>query len=170
MSSPVIINIGCEVYLIRFLEKIFGPQPISFPKKHDFNSILDFLLQVPPLDYHEPDYGDKTLRIKLPYFEDKDVRSYNYLSNFRQRKFEKRINQYFKITYRGIISKYILLGFDRNDSIELFMEEYNLPVDCLDTLEKDYHRYLVVRRKRKLFKNRKNSSDKSPCFEGKEKQ
>ncbi|HPS51725.1 MAG TPA: hypothetical protein PK892_13545 [Bacteroidales bacterium] len=92
------------------------------------------------------------------------------MSEFRQVKFEKRIKQFFKITFRGFINKYILLGFDRNDSIELFMEEFNIPVDCLDLLEKDYQRYLVLRRKTKLFRNKKNSSVKEPVFLGEEKE
>lgn len=159
MSSPVILKVKCRTYLIRFLEHTFGPQPIAFPRKHDFNNILDFLLAKPPLDYHEPDYGEETLEIKLPYFEDKDVRSYNYLSAFKQDKFEARIAQYFKIVYHAEINKYINLAFLRKDAIELFMDEYNLPVDCIDMLEKDYSRYLTIRWKRKLFRNNKSSSD-----------
>jgi hypothetical protein len=158
MSSTVIIKVKCEVYLIRFLEKLFGEQPISFPRKHDFNNILDFLLAKPPMGHVETDYGEKTLRIQLPYFEDKDIRSYNYLSAFKQGKLEARIAAYFKVVFHAEINKLLNLGFIRKDAIEIFMDEYNLPIDCLDLLEKDYSRYLTVRWKRRLFRSNKNSS------------
>lgn len=152
MSSTVIINIKCDVYLIRFLEKVFGEMPIAFPKNHDFNHLLHFLLDVCPLNYKETDFGESTLKVQLPYFEDKNVKSYIFLSERRQRIFTERVWEYFKISFRGEINKSILLGLNRNTGIELFMEKYNIPVDCLDMLEKDYHRYLKVRWKQKLFR------------------
>ncbi len=162
MSSPVVLKVKCEVFLIRFLEKLYGPQPIAFPKKHDFNNTLDFLLSLRPLDYKEPDYEEKTLSILLPYFETKDVRSYNYLSDFKQRKFEKRIGLYFKIHFHTDMNKLINLGYKKKDALEIFMDEYNLPVDCQDMIEKDYSRYITTRwrMKKKLFRTNINSSDK----------
>jgi hypothetical protein len=162
MSSPVIVTVKCQVYLIRFLEKLYGDQPISFPRRHEFNSMLDFFLSIPPSPFVEPDYGEMSLRIALPFFENKDIRSYNYLSDLKQQKFEKRINEFFKIHFHSSMDKHINLGFVRKDSIELFMDEYNLPADCIDLLDKDYARYVTIRWKRRLFRNKKNSAVKRP--------
>ncbi len=160
MSSKTIVQVNCEPYLIRFLETLYGPQPISFPRKSNFNAILDVFLDKPPFNYSEPDYGEHSLKILLPYFENKDIRSYNYLSPKKQVTFTKEIWKYFKISYRNEIAKYIVLGLDRKDAIELFIEKYNLSQDNWDLLEKDFQRYLNLRAYHKLFRNNKSSSVK----------
>ncbi len=125
---------------------------------------LDVFLQIPPLGYHEKDYGENTLSIQLPYFENKNVLSYFYLSDFEQEKFVNEIWKFFKITFRKEISKYIMVGLYRKDSIEVFIRRYNLPMDCWDMLEKDYQRYIVLSWKRRLFKKIPNvSSRRADC-------
>jgi len=146
--------------LIRFLETLYGPSPINFPVKSNFNMFLDVFLQKPPLDYQDKDHGENTLLIQLPYFEVKDVRSYYYLSDKAQAKFVEEIYKFFKITFRREISKYIVLGLFRKDSIELFIDKYNLSLDCWDMLEKDYQRYIKLSWKKRLFRKNKNSSVK----------
>lgn len=146
--------------MIRFLETLYGPSPINFPVKSNFNMFLDVFLQKPPLDYQDKDHGENTLLIQLPYFEVKDVRSYYYLSDKAQAKFVEEIYKFFKITFRREISKYIVLGLFRKDSIELFIDKYNLSLDCWDMLEKDYQRYIKLSWKKRLFRKNKNSSVK----------
>ncbi|MCX6282381.1 MAG: hypothetical protein NTU51_10500 [Bacteroidetes bacterium] len=114
------------------------------------------------MDYQEQDFGENTLIIRLPYFEVKDVRSYYYLSDKAQAKFVEEIYKFFKITFRREISKYIVLGLYRKDSIELFIDKYNLSLDCWDMLEKDYQRYIKLSWKKRLFRKNKNSSVKDP--------
>jgi hypothetical protein len=162
MPSPISINIRCDQYLIRFLETLYGPSPVSFPVKSNFNMFLDVFLQKAPLDYQQQEFGKDTLVVQLPYFENKDVRSYFYLSEKAQAKFVEEIWKFFKIQFRCEIGSCILIGLYRKDAIELFIDKYNLPVDCWDMLEKDYQRYLRIRRKRGLFRSRKNSSEKEP--------
>lgn len=162
MPSPITVKIKCDQYLIRFLETLYGTSPINFPVKSNFNMFLDVFLQQPPLDYQQQDFGDDTLIIQLPYFEVKDVRSYYYLSDKAQAKFVGEIYKFFKITFRCEISKYIVLGLFRKDSIELFIDKYNLSLDCWDMLEKDYQRYIKLSCKKRLFRKNKNSSVKDP--------
>ncbi|MEI7723459.1 MAG: hypothetical protein WCK09_00285 [Bacteroidota bacterium] len=160
MASNIIIRVRCEPYLIRFLETLYGGSPISFPKNSNFNAILDVFLDKPPLGHHDPDHGENTLAIQLPYFELKDIRSYNYLTETKQRIFIKEIWKFFKITYRQDIAKCVVMGLDRKDAIELFIEKYDLPLDCWDSLEKDFQRYLKLRSKKRLFKNNISSAVK----------
>ena len=162
MPSPITINVKCDQYLVRFLEKLYGPSPIVFPVKSNFNMFLDVFLQIPSLDYHQQDFGENTLIIQLPYFENKDVRSYFYLSEKAQEKFVEEIWKFFKITFRKEISKYIVLGLYRKDCIELFIDKYNLSLDCWDMLEKDYQRYIKLSWKKRLFRKNINSSVKDP--------
>ena len=98
MASPTIIKIMCEPYLIKFLESLYGPSPITFPKNSNFNTILDVFLDKPPMNYQEADFGDKTLEIRLPYFENKNVLFNYYLSPTKQRVLINEIKKFFKIT------------------------------------------------------------------------
>ena len=161
MASDIIIQVKCEPYMIKFLETLYGPSPISFPKKSNFNALLDVMLGKPPFNYTQADYGDKCLTIMLPYFENKDIRSFNYLTPRKQEAFIKEIWKFFKISYRCEIAKYVVLGLDRKDAIELFIEKYNLSLDCWDFLEKDFQRYRSLRSYHKLFRKNKSSADKS---------
>lgn len=166
MASQIVISVPCEEYLIRFLEKMYGPSPISFPKKSNFNTLLDVFLDRPPMNHTPvtPEDPGKFLQVELPYFEQKDIRSYNYLTAKMERAFVKEIWKFFKITFRGEIAQLLVLGLDRKDALEIFMEKYNLPQDCWDALEKDFQRYLKLRSKKKrLFKPSLNSAERQPA-------
>jgi len=159
MSSPI-IKVKCETYLIRFLESLYGPSPIKFPKASNFVAILDYCLDIPPLDWKEPDYGDESLAIQLPFFETKNVLSYYYLSDPNQMFLRDQFYMFFKITFRSEISKILVMQIkkQRKDAIECFMRKHNLPMSCWDLLEKDYQRYIRLGWKKRLFKNNKNLS------------
>jgi len=162
MSSSVILKVKCKPYLVSFLETLHGKSPISFPKNSNFNTILDVYLDKPPLAYIESDYGESFLEIRLPYFEFKDIRSYNYLSPSNERIFVKEIWKFFKITFRRETSQQILRGLEKQEALEIFIKKYNLSQDCWDMLDKDFQRYVKTRQKNKLFRNKKNSSVKDP--------
>ena len=160
MASEIKINLSCEQHLIRFFETLYGPSPILFPKNSNFNTILDVFLDKPPLGYVEPNNCENTLTIQLPFLENKNVISNFYLSPTKKRIFVKELEKYFKITFRSEISKHIVLGLDRQDSIQIFIEKYNLSQDECDMLEKDFQRYLKLRCYHRLFRNKTNSSVK----------
>lgn len=161
MASQTIISVKCEPYLIKFLEALYGPSPITFPKNSNFNNILEYFLDKPPLDLKPPNDEEENLAIKLQFLENKNVVYNNYLSPNRQRVLTGEINRFFRITFRMEISKMICLGLQRQDSIEIFIEKYNLSLDCWDMLEKDYQRYLKIRSYHKQFRMKKNPSVKS---------
>ena len=158
MPSDMIIRVKCDPYLVRFAVALYGNMPINFPKNSNFLNILDVFLDKPPMDFKQPDYGKETLWIQLPYFENKNILYNNYLSPLKQRIFVKELNKYFKITFRSEVSKHILNGLEKKDSLALFIEKYNLSQDSWDFLDKDFQRYLTIKRKRRLFRNRKNTS------------
>ena len=158
MPSQVVLKVKCDEYLIKFLETLYGPSPINFPKNSHFINILDLFLEKPPLNHKQPDYGSKSLEIQLPFLEVKDVRSYNFLSETKQRIFRQELWKFFRIQFTSEISKCICLKIYRKDAIELFMEKYNLPIDSTDMLEKAYQRFVKMPVKKRLFRNNKNSS------------
>ena len=155
--SEVIIKVQCDHYLVKFLEAYFNSSPVRFPRNNNFRNFLEIFLDFPPLDHRESDYGRNTLTVELPFFEDKDPRSYNFLNPIRQRIFVDHIWMFFKITFRSEINKYRLTGIGRNDAISLFMDKYNIPDECWESLLKDYSRYLQNHSKKKYRKNRKHA-------------
>ncbi|MGA2824316.1 MAG: hypothetical protein ABSE72_12420 [Bacteroidales bacterium] len=154
--SNQIIKIKCDFYLIRFLESIFGPQPIKFPKSHNFNNILSYNLGFIPPDYQDPDFGNETLLVELPYFENKDPRVYNYLSPKQQKIFRDEVYCLFKLTFRTDITKILLMQFKRQKkrALEMFIDKYNIPLDCWDMLDKDYSRHIQLtwKKKKRVFR------------------
>jgi hypothetical protein len=162
MASEIIIQIECDPHLIKFFETFFKSSPVVFPRQSNFNNILDVFVDIPPLGYIEPVYPFETLKIELPFFENKDIRSYYYLSEWKRNSFVREINKFFKITYRSEISNFVHLGLDRKDAITLFLEKYNISENSRDLLEKDFQRYLKIRSYRRLLRKNKNSSDKRP--------
>ncbi len=158
MPSPMIVSCECEPYLIRFLESYFETaSPIEFPRNHDFNFQLTFLVTQPPKNWIEEDYGENNLRIQLPYMENKNAYSYWYLSRRAQTSFVERIRSFYKCVFHEQVNQSIILGFTRKESIEIFIERYNLPGESWDMMKKDYDRYRRNRRLLKLRKKRKIS-------------
>jgi hypothetical protein len=164
MSSPVIIKIKCPVYLIRFYETVCGGQPIVFDTnvKRYFNRFLNHYLELPPLGHHEYPDGEDIMKIQLPYFRDKDVRCYTYLPPAREKLFVRILDNYFKLIFYNEATQ--LVDFftgkrqQKKEILDNFIETYNLPVDTIDFLTRDYCRLLNNRRKRRFYRTNKNIS------------
>jgi hypothetical protein len=159
MPSDLTVSVPCPFYLVKFLEKLYGKSPVVFPRSSNFNAILDVFLEKQPPDAKPiSSLETSALVIRLPYFDHKDIRSYNFLTPTKESILVKEIWKFFKITYRSEISKSLCLGLDRKDAITLFMEKYDLPEDSRDLLEKDFQRYIRLRQISRLKKNKKSSS------------
>ena len=165
MSSPVIISIKCPLHLIRFYESLCGNQPIEFNSavKRNYNKFLNHYLEIPPLGHKEHPDGEDIMKIRLPYFRDKDVRSYTYLPPSREKLFVHVLDNFFKITF--YYEAFQLIDFFTGERkakkiiIENFIETYNLPPECFDMLKKDFDRMLSTRRQRKFVNKHKGSSE-----------
>ena len=161
--SDQILTIRTKPYLIRFLETTYGPQPIKFPKSN-FNDIILYYVDFPPLDYKVPDYGDETLKIEIPYCEFKNIKSYNYLNPERQDFFNDEIYMFFRLTYRKEISKLLMMQSNKKDpvrkkkAIEMFMEKYNISMDSWDMLDQDYKRHIKLTWKTHRLRLNRNMS------------
>ena len=147
MSDQIIININCPKYLICFLQKHYGTPPIKFPPMSDPNRLLGMLIAVAPLNYVQKDYGENTLSVVLPQFRYKDIQVYHYLSCRKQLLFVKYIHGWFKVNFHIEMNKLITMGYQRKESLYLFMDSYDMPESCFDALLKDYNRYMVARSK-----------------------
>lgn len=159
MPSDFTVNIYCpKPKLIIFAEALYGQQPLIIPRKDNLNRLINILLRTAPRDYKPTDYGNHNLQVQLPYYEDKDVRSWYFLSDRAQHTVVNRFDDLFTLEFRRHVDKMLLLGVKtQKDSIYSFIEKYNLPEDIVSDLLKDYQRYrnvIASRQHRKRVKNR----------------
>lgn len=134
------VKIKCAPYLIQFMNAIFGPMPIAFPKNHVLNYTLRHLLDRPPRTHKETNDYENYLEIQLPYSDETNVIYNFYLSDTSKRILENRIEREFRRTFRDDINASRLSGINRKDAIGLFIDKYELNPDVTDMLEKDYQR------------------------------
>ncbi len=161
MPSPISISIRIQPYLVDFMVNVYGAQPIEFPRKDNFNRILNKFMEKDPATYSNYRRGDTNLEIKLPYFEDKNV-LYNFsLSPHQENVLISKIENMFKLTFRDEMDQWLLLGVKRIDAIYLFMEKHCIREDAVDMLIKDYQRFRNYRRVKDHRKAKKISSVKS---------
>jgi len=161
MPSPMTISIRIQPYLVDFLTKVYGPQPIAFPRKDNFNRILNKFMDREPATYSSYHRSDTNLEIQLPYFEDKNVLSNFSLSPVQHSILVAKIEDMFKLTYRDEIDQCLLLGIKKIKAIHLFMEKYEIREQSVDMLLKDYHRFRNCRYQNKFQKHKKILSVKS---------
>lgn len=161
MPSPITISIRIQPYLVDFMVSIYGPQPIEFPRKDNFNRILEMFLDKEPATMSNYKRGDTNLTIKLPYFEDKNV-LYNFnLTAVQEKILISKIEDRFRLSFRDEMDQYVLLGLSRIDSIYLFMEKHSIREDSIDMLKKDYQRFRNMKYSKNFRKKQKISSVKS---------
>jgi hypothetical protein len=162
MPSPMTIKIECEPYLKEFMQAIFGPEPISFPRNHVLNYTIRHLLDRPPRDYVEQKDYETYVEIALPYCEETNVIYNFYLSEKSKQILRNRMEREFRLAFRDDVNKSRLTGINKKDAVGLFIDKYELNADIIDMLEKDYQRNSSLRswknRKLQRKKNIKNTS------------
>jgi hypothetical protein len=162
MPSPMTISIRIQPYLVDFMESIYGPQPIEFPRKDNFNRILNKFLDKEPATSSRYRRDDTNLEIQLPYFEDKDVMYHFNLTACQERILANKIEDLFKLSFRDEIDQYLLLAVQRIDAIHLFMDKHKIREEAIDMLQKDYQRFRNSKNHKKQYhKHKKISSVKS---------
>ena len=154
MPSPITININCPLYHIRFMESVYGAQPIVFPRRDNFSLLLNYLLEKRPDEYVISNYGDNNLAIQLPYFEDKNVLYNYYLTPIKEQVIINKIDELFKVTFKSEMNECLLYKLSMVDSIHVFMDKFHIPEDNFDLLKKDYYRYRKIVRQKK-YENKK---------------
>ncbi|MFH1118221.1 MAG: hypothetical protein V1775_00250 [Bacteroidota bacterium] len=160
--SEFTINIRCPRAVIEFMETRYGQQPIRFPRKDRFNSMISFALQKPPKDYTgEVSFGEETLAVFLPSMEDKNVRCWNYLTQTAQQEISARMKAFLKAEFHNFmdIARSKEISFNGHASVYLFMEQNGINPESFDMLLKERQRYLQRIRWHRY--NKKIVSDKT---------
>lgn len=150
MNDRLTVKISMAPYLKAFLLSIYHQEPpIFFPKKDKLNDLLHLLLKKQPKNHFNKDPECDYLEIIIPYFEDKNIMSYNYITPEAQRIFCRRVTMIFWSTFEDFMDEYFRQDMRRNDSIYLFIEKYNLPEDSkiVDRIRKELYRSKKIFRK-----------------------
>jgi hypothetical protein len=150
MNDRITVKISMEPHLKAFLLSFYHQkEPIFFPKKDKLNDLLQLLLSKPPRNHCPRAQECGCLEIILPYYENLNIMSYHYLSPECQRIFCIRVKKIFWYTFEDFMDDCHLQGMYKKDSIWLFMEKYNIPVelDIEDRLKKELYRSKLLFRK-----------------------
>lgn len=159
--SQFTVNIKCYPYVISYIESIYGPQPICFPKKDRFNTMLAFSVIKTPRDYAgEHDFGNETLSVCLPGMEDKNVQTWNYVPECAKREIASAMKALMFSEFHCHMdrAKSKDIAFNVHSSIYLFMEKYEICPSAFDMFLQARKRYLT---KLRVARNKsKKLSDK----------
>lgn len=168
--SDYTVTVRLEPFLQRFLKAQFeqsSGQNFKFPARHNFNTMLEFMVTKQPKDFLPPDYGEDTFRIELPTMEYKNVAVHNYLSEKRQIILCKKIKEFMYMKFNFQLSEAIRrYNMTREQAIDFLMEEFGFIPDDYDRLLKEYQRWLKMEQhrrysqKKKLQKSQKKNEKK----------
>lgn len=148
MKDRITVKIPMEPYLKAFLVSVYKQEPLYFPKRDRLNDLLSLLLARTPKEFVPRDPHPPYAEVVLPYFENLNIMSYNYLSEASQRAFTRRVRKIFWCSFEDFMDECFRQDLGRNESVNLFIEKYNLP---LDTNIEDMLRKEIYRSKR-IFK------------------
>jgi hypothetical protein len=163
--SDYTVFVKAKPYIVQYFRQVYG-NPCRFPKKSFFNLLLAKVLIMPPKDVtydvkllENLIHSTEHLQIQLPYFTNKDVRSYNYLTRVGKETVARELRNEFYLALMTFVKNFLRSGLEHNQisyintGIKLFIEKYNLDVDCFNTLLKQYHRTETIKSRKKRKKN-----------------
>lgn len=162
-----------EPYLKEFLLSVHRQDPpVFFPKRDRLNDLLQLLLTKPPKDLKIFPREECYLEVIVPYFENLNILSYNYLSPSAEKLFAKKVKQMFNVTFIDFMEECFRNDLGKTDSIYLFLEKYNITADSQieDMLRKTLYRSKRILRKyprreyRRVKQHRNILSDKHPVM------
>lgn len=128
MCDRITIKIEVKSYIKKYLVKVYGEEPIMFPKKSHYNRLIVMNIQKTPEDYKHESFNNKcSVEIILPYNNLRDIRSYNYLSRDNVMALRKEFREEFEHDYKKCIDKAMRdEKLNRKDATILCMKNYNI--------------------------------------------
>jgi hypothetical protein len=160
--SEYTILVPAKPYIVQYFRKVYGI-PCQFPKKSFFNLLIGKFLMPQPgtttgaKQIIERTHSAQWLKISLPHFENKDIRTYNHLSNTGTEAISRELRNEFYLALMSYVRKFLRTEFTRrkepfvNTAIRLFIEQYELDFDCYATLVKQYQRTESTKSRKKIF-------------------
>ncbi len=144
MASNVYVTFKLDPFYQTFVRAYYDQFDLlfEFPKKDEFNILLDFLVMKQPGTPKSIDYGEHSFHVRLPNMEYKNVLVYNYISSTGSKLFVDRIEDLFKLIFHKHVDQAIhKIGLKKKDAIHTFMDKFNMGEYDPERLNKNYQRY-----------------------------
>jgi len=160
MSSGIITKIKLESFYQQFLRGYYRNTDLVFKfPRYDCDELglaLKFInLLIPAPDNFKPaSFGKDEFLIEVPEFHDRDTFYCNYISPVRNEKFVKKIDEQQRNHFHERLAQLRNDGYEYQDCIEIYMDEFGIDQQYFDRLVKDYCRW---RDRLRLQKFRKKS-------------
>lgn len=160
MSSGIYVSVEIKSYVKRYFECRYG-SPVKFPRRSDYNRLLEKLISKRPRQVRVSPGGAFSMSIELPFFESKNISSYNYLSKNAEKKLKAYLYNDFCTELYCVVQKLQLKEkTECRTAIEMFIEKYGIDVSAFETLAKIIYRSKKFRQLSERFVRRasKNKS------------
>lgn len=144
MASNVYVTFRLDPFYQTFLRAYFDQYELlfEFPKRNEFNILLEFLVMKQPATQKKMEYGDESFNVRLQNMEYKNVVVYNYISKAGHKAFIERVEDLFKLIFHKHVDQAIhRAGLKKKAAIHLFMDKYEMGEYNSDRLTKNYQRY-----------------------------
>lgn len=143
-------------YLVDYVNAKYGygyQEPVLASQSTDIGKVIKTLLSKTPSDYKPKQEDGPVAKFILPFYEDLNVRVYNYLSPNSQELIDKYVRNLFSLEIRDFLTDAINNRIPIKNAIYMFCEQYAIAVDeddaTYEAIKKDFYRY----RKKHIHKN-----------------
>jgi hypothetical protein len=116
MPSEIFCTLELDPFYQAFLRARFQVpegEPFRFSKGHDLSLFFQALLRPAPPHFMEPDFGEDSFLIEIPFIEHKNPATYRYVSPERMVMFSSRVMRYWKMVAHDIITQARRMGMEK---------------------------------------------------------
>ena len=152
----MIVEIPCQIYIKKFLVKVYDSEPIKLSKKEHLGFLIYNILEKVPFDYKPKKVSLLESSIKFNLMKDNNLDRRNlYISDDCLCKFNNIFAGMFRDSFRFWVQEREWMGLANYSAIQEFMKLFDLEEEDInmETLIKDYSRYKKNRynKKRKFI-------------------
>ena len=158
MSSGIICKLKIEPFFQEFLRGYYrcNSPVFKFPR-YDYDELglaLKFnnLLSPAPDNFKPVSFGEDEFLIEVPDFHDRDPFYCNYISPLRNDKFVKKLDIQQKNHFHERMAQLRIEGYEYQDCVEIYMDDFGINQKFADRLLKDYSRWRTKLRVQKFRK------------------
>jgi hypothetical protein len=151
MPSPIVVKIEVPAWMKKYLlyQSENKQEPIEFHRKHRYVLLLNCILTNKYDTYivNDPDKKDtnsEIVTIRLPWSKMHDVYFYNKIARDNREKFRNEVKTDFYFQYQTYIRNRKMVGIERKQATEEFLERYDITEDELkyESLYRKFTRYM----------------------------
>ena len=155
MDEDLIIYLKLDTYLAQWVVHEYG-EIVEFPRNSAENDVIQLGLMRKPILAYVPGPGEGYVPIKVPYFKERNIRIYNYLSYSGRKSLARCIRSRFVIALWNDLHKFGHIGRQKQDLIWTWMEAHGI-----DTTETNFNTlFKIYKRKRDVYRHKMKETGK----------